>query len=111
MKMNEYQALARRKSNTNGPEQASYDKLLNGCMGLNGEAGECINLLKKHLFRGHELDRKKLAEELGDVLWYVTELATEAGYTLADIAQNNIAKLRRRYPEGFDPERSVRREC
>ena len=107
MKMNEYQLLAQRTAKiTDNPA----DKLLNGCMGLNGEAGECIDLLKKHLFHGRELDRKKLAEELGDVLWYVTELATEAGYTLADIAQNNIAKLRRRYPEGFDAERSRNRE-
>lgn len=106
MTMNEYQMLAQRTAKiTDNPE----DKRLNGCMGLNGEAGECIDLLKKHLFQGHELDKKKLAEELGDVLWYVAELATGIGYTLGDIAQNNIAKLKRRYPEGFDPERSIHR--
>lgn len=110
MRMNEYQALARRTSNTNGPEQASYDKLINGVMGLCGEAGECIDVVKKTMFQQHELDTDKLVEELGDVLWYCAELACGLGVTLEEVAQRNIDKLRRRYPEGFDAERSRNRE-
>lgn len=110
MNMNEYQALARRTSNTNGPEQASYDKLINGVMGLCGEAGECIDVVKKTMFQGHELATDKLIEELGDVLWYCAELACGLGVTLEEVAQRNIDKLRRRYPEGFDAERSRNRE-
>lgn len=109
MRMNEYQALARRTSNTNGPELASYDKLINGVMGLCGEAGECIDVVKKMMFQQHELDTDKLIEELGDVLWYCAELATGLGVTLEEVAQRNIDKLRRRYPEGFDAERSMNR--
>lgn len=110
MNMNEYQALARRTSNTNGPEQASYDKLINGVMGLCGEAGECIDVVKKTMFQQHELETDKLIEELGDVLWYCAELACGLGVTLEEVAQRNIDKLRRRYPEGFDAERSRCRE-
>lgn len=110
MKMNEYQALARRTSNTNGPEQASYDKLINGVMGLCGEAGECIDVVKKTMFQGHELDTDKLIEELGDVLWYCAELASGLGVSLEDVALINVEKLRERYPNGFEAERSINRE-
>lgn len=44
------------------------DMLLNRVMGLNGEAGECIDLLKKFIFQGHELDKNKLAHEVGNCL-------------------------------------------
>lgn len=107
MNMNEYQALAQRTCNiTNEPD----DKIMNGCMGLNGEAGECIDLLKKARFQGHGMEREKMIEELGDVLWYCAELACGLGVTLEEVAQRNIDKLRRRYPEGFSAERSRNRE-
>lgn len=51
-----------------------------------------------------------MAEEAGDVLWYLAEIADALGITLEDIARRNIAKLRNRYPDGFDPERSRNRE-
>ena len=106
MRMNEYQAMAQRTCNITN---TVGDKIENGCMGMNGEAGECIDLLKKARFQGHELDREKMIEELGDVLWYCAELATGLGVTLEEVAQRNIDKLRRRYPEGFDAERSRNR--
>ncbi len=107
MTMNEYQLLAQRTCNIT---DTMMDKIENGCMGLNGEAGECIDLLKKYKFQGHELLVDKMIEELGDVLWYCAELATGLGVTLNEVAQRNIDKLKARYPEGFDPERSVHRE-
>ena len=107
MNMNEYQMLAQRTCNIT---DTVGDKIENGCMGLNGEAGECIDLLKKVRFQGHELDREKMIEELGDVLWYCAELACGLGVTLEEVAQRNIDKLRRRYPEGFSAERSRNRE-
>lgn len=84
--------------------------VLNGVMGLNGEAGECIDIVKKHLFQGHELYIDKLVDELGDVLWYAAVTAAGIGVTLEDVMQHNIDKLRKRYPDGFDVERSVHRE-
>ena len=92
---------------------SSLDKdalVLNGVMGLNGEAGECIDIVKKHLFQGHELDTDKLLDELSDVLWYAAILAEGIGTTLDDVMQHNVDKLMRRYPEGFDAERSIHRE-
>lgn len=106
MTMIQYQAAAQRTSTG-----SDKDKLVNGCMGLCGEAGECIDILKKHMHQGHELDKAHLTEELGDVLWYCAELATGLGVTLDQVAQRNLDKLQRRYPEGFDPARSVNREA
>ena len=106
MQFNEYQSLAQRTSN---PKLENIEKLHNGLMGLNGEAGECIDVLKKHDYQGHTLDTVKLLDELGDVLWYIVESAVGIGTTLEEVAQHNIAKLRARYPEGFSADRSINR--
>lgn len=106
MTLNEYQLLAQRTSNTYS-YAASID---NGVLGLCGEVGEVADILKKARYQGHELDRAHMAEELGDVLWYICELASGLNVTLEEIAQANIEKLKKRYPNGFDPERSVHRE-
>ena len=106
MTINEYQQLALRTLN---PELDNKDVLINGVMGLCGESGEVIDLVKKHLAQGHELDREQLAKELGDVAWYLAETAYAIGYPLEDILQMNIEKLLERYPEGFTTERSVNR--
>jgi len=90
--------------------EVKMNRLINGLMGLNGEAGEAIDILKKHLFQGHELDKDHLAEELGDVAWYLAVTADALGYSLEEILQMNIEKLQKRYPDGFDYERSVNRE-
>ena len=74
-----------------------------------GEAGECIDAVKKSIFQGHELDVEHLVKELGDVLWYVAISAHALGYKLSDVATINSEKLRSRYPEGFDASRSVNR--
>lgn len=107
MRINEYQELAMRTLN---PELDKKDVLINGVMGLCGESGEAIDLVKKHLAQGHELDTEHLAKELGDIAWYLAETATAIGYSLEDIMQMNIEKLKKRYPEGFDKEKSLNRE-
>lgn len=107
MTINEYQKLA---LTTLNPALSEKDVLINGVMGLCGESGEAIDLVKKHLAQGHELDKEKLAKELGDVAWYLAETAHAIGYDLETILRMNIDKLRARYPEGFSSERSVKRE-
>lgn len=87
----------------------STNLLLNGVMGLNGEAGECIDLVKKHLFQGHELDCDALLDELGDVLWYAAITCESIGITLDDVMAHNVNKLHKRYPDGFDARRSIHR--
>ena len=107
MTINEYQKEALRTAS--GMNQ-KYPRILNGLMGLNGEAGEAIDILKKHLFHGHDLDKQHLAKELGDVAWYLAVSADAIGYDLETILQMNVNKLRERYPEGFDSERSKHRK-
>jgi len=106
MTINEYQKLA---MTTLNPALSPKDVLINGVMGLCGESGEAIDLVKKHLAQGHELDKERLAKELGDIAWYLAETAMAIGYPLEDILQMNIDKLKKRYPEGFAVERSVKR--
>ncbi|MBE6951237.1 MAG: GNAT family N-acetyltransferase [Ruminococcaceae bacterium] len=103
---NEYQKKA---MTTLNPALSRRDVLLNGVMGLCGEAGECIDLVKKHLHQGHVLDKGKLAKELGDVAWYLAETAWALELPLEEILRGNLEKLRNRYPEGFETERSVNR--
>jgi len=106
---NEYQKAAMRTAS--GITAATEGNLLlNGVMGLNGEAGECIDLVKKHLFQGHKLDKDRLAHELGDVAWYLAVAAKGAGYDLDTIFQMNVDKLLARYPDGFDPDHSLHRK-
>ena len=107
MTINEYQQFAMRTLN---PELNQRDVLINGVMGLCGEAGEAIDIVKKHLSQGHELDREKLIKELGDIAWYLAETAYALDVSLEDVMKMNIEKLAARYPQGFDQERSVSRE-
>ncbi|MBR5288678.1 MAG: GNAT family N-acetyltransferase [Clostridia bacterium] len=107
MTINEYQKLAMRTLN---PQLSKRDVLINGVMGLCGEAGEAIDIVKKHLAQGHELDRDKLIKELGDVAWYLAETAHALDVPLEAVLEGNIAKLRARYPQGFAAEKSLLRE-
>ena len=102
----QYQEAAKRTLNTK--IEARYI-LANLGMGLAGEAGEVCDYLKKVVFQGHQLDPAKVSEELGDVLWYLANVAEAAGLSLGDIAEQNIAKLRKRYPNGFEQIRSQQR--
>lgn len=85
------------------------EALVLGALGLAGEAGEAIEHVKKHVFHGRALDREALAKEIGDVLWYLAALASGADLSLDACASGNVAKLAKRYPEGFTPQASIDR--
>ena len=104
---NEYQRLA---MTTLNPDLSRQDVLINAVMGLCGESGEAIDLVKKHLHQGHELDREKLIKELGDIAWYLAEAAYALDTPLDTVLEQNIAKLKARYPEGFETEKSMNRQ-
>ena len=106
MEVNEYQKLA---MTTLNPALNKRDVLINSVMGLCGESGEAIDIVKKWMAQGHELDRERLAKELGDIAWYLAEAATALDLSLEEILQANIEKLKKRYPEGFDETRSIDR--
>lgn len=106
MKINEYQKLA---MTTLNPDLDKKDILINIVMGLCGESGEAIDIVKKHLHQGHVLDKEHLAKELGDIAWYLAEAATALDLDLEDILSANTEKLKKRYPDGFDTQKSQKR--
>ena len=107
MNVDDYQQEAMSLLN---PALNPQDVLENALMGLCGESGEAIDLLKKHRFQGHPLDKEKLKKELGDVAWYLAEAAQGLNVPLSEILQGNLNKLHGRYPNGFSSERSMHRE-
>ena len=106
MTVNEYQKVAMTTLNR---ELSDQDVLINGVMGLCGEAGEAIDIVKKHLAQGHSLDREHLIEELGDIAWYLAETATALEIELDEVFSRNMEKLKKRYPAGFDKQQSLQR--
>lgn len=104
MTINEYQKLA--MTTLSPAVSTKKDALINGVMGLCGESGEAIDIVKKWLAQGHELDREHLIKELGDVAWYLAETAAALDVPLEDVLQGNIDKLKKRYPDGFEAGRS-----
>ncbi len=87
------------------------DRLVDGAMGMCGEAGEASEIIKKYTFQNHTLDTEHLASELGDVLWYIAYTADTIGYPLSRIMEINQKKLQARYSDGkFDAERSRNRK-
>ena len=92
-------------------EEGKKDMVTNGVLGLAGESGECCDIVKKHIYQGHELDKEHLKDELGDVLWYIAETASGLGITLEEVAQYNLDKLHKRYHgETFHKEDSINRK-
>jgi NTP pyrophosphatase (non-canonical NTP hydrolase) len=107
LEFDHYQSLANRTSGAGGDGDR---RLIIAALGLAGEAGEFANMVKKLTAHGHEIPIDSLSDELGDILWYVAEAATACGLSLGKVAQDNVAKLRRRYPDGFSQDRSINRK-
>ena len=107
MQANEYQKAAMATLN---PALDKKDVLINSVMGLCGESGEAIDIVKKWLMQGQELDKEHLVRELGDVAWYLAEAATALDIPLEAVFQGNLDKLRQRFPNGFDTGASVNRK-
>lgn len=95
--LNQYQELSKRTM----PRDSFHKESTNYALGITGEAGEVADIIKKWAFHGHELDIAELKKELGDVLHYTAGLATMHGLELDDVAQGNIDKLKKRFPDGF----------
>ena len=107
MRVNEYQEAAMATLN---PALDKKDVLINSVMGLCGESGEAIDIVKKWMMQGHDLDKDHLIKELGDVAWYLAEAATALDVPLETVLQGNLDKLRQRFPNGFDTDASVHRK-
>lgn len=107
MNLKEYQQKASRTIN---PDLDKRSMKVNMSMGISGESGETIDMIKKEIFHGHDIDLEELKKEIGDILWYVAGLATAYDLDLDEIATLNIEKLKRRYPGGFSQELSKNRK-
>ena len=95
----EYQELAMRSMRS---DFSIDDMLMNGSMGLAGETGEVVDILKKYFWHGRSLDEEHILEELGDVMWYIAEICNALGYDVDEVMERNIEKLKKRWPSGFE---------
>jgi NTP pyrophosphatase (non-canonical NTP hydrolase) len=107
MTFEQYQEFASRTLN---PNLNIQDRIIEACFGITGESGELIDHVKKHLFHKHEINKTYIEKEIGDILWYISSLASVLNLSFQDIAEININKLYKRYPTGFSEERSINRE-
>lgn len=103
---NEYQKLAMRTCSI--PYENKKDMLVHATTGLASEAGEFAGLLQK-IYQGHEYDKEHAIKELGDCCWMIAEAAVALDVTLEQVMRTNIDKLKARFPDGFDPEKSLHR--
>lgn len=120
MQMNEYQSLAMRTNDNKASERlankltdftgacwrdknkTSVGNIINACLGLSGETGEFNDLIKKWIFHEKPLDEEHAKKEAGDILWYLALLCEGFGWSLDEISEMNVDKLKNRYPQGFD---------
>lgn len=118
---NEYEYLAMRTNDGMATARLSFwmdandttidvGGVLNGCLGLAGESGELLDMVKKWIFHNTKLDRDHAKKEVGDVCWYIAMICHSMGWNLDEIMQMNVNKLKARYPEGFDTELSNHRK-
>ena len=117
---NEYQHLAMRTNDGKMTERLmdpigmkdgwDIGGIMEGCLGLSGESGEMIDLIKKWVFHRKPLDEVHAKKELGDVLWYAALICESFGWSMEEVMNLNIEKLKARYPEGFTPERANNRK-
>lgn len=106
MKVSEYQNLAARTIN---PELTNNELEKHALFGMVGEIGEIHSIYQK-TYQGHRINPEHLKKELGDLLWFISEFCTASEWTIEEIMQMNIAKLKGRYPEGFDSYKSLHRD-
>lgn len=106
MTPNEYQKLAMRTKSI--PDADTGAMINHAVLGLTSEAGEVAGIFQK-VYQGHEVDPDHVMKELGDCLWMIAEACTAMGFPMEDVMIYNIQKLRKRYPDGFDAERSLHR--
>lgn len=106
MTMDGYRMLAARTINK---KLDAAEVEMHALHGMVGEVGEIHSIYQK-AYQGHEFSDEHLKKEIGDLMWMIAELCTARAYSLSEICQMNIDKLKARYPEGFDKERSLHRK-
>nr|DAT24823.1 MAG TPA: NTP-PPase-like protein [Bacteriophage sp.] len=92
-------------------QHLDFGGIFNACLGLSGEVGELNDMLKKWIFHEKQLDAEHLKREISDVCWYLALMCDSFEFSLDEIMQINIDKLKARYPEGFDTYRANHRQA
>ena len=106
MDLKNFQELSVRTMNDN----LSYEQKVSNClMGIQGEAGEIADIFKKHMYQGHGLDIDHVEEEIGDVMFYIVNLATLLKIDMEAAIEKNFEKLLKRFPNGFSAADSIAR--
>ena len=110
MTLKEYEHHALRTAN-GGTKTLNEDErlILNCCLGLAGESGELVDMVKKYLFHDHPFDTENAVKELGDIHWYWSVMCHTIGVDPNEVLRRNVEKLYKRYPNGFSPEDSIAR--
>jgi len=108
----DYMQMALDTESLPGNELTTKQKrLTHASLGLCTEAAELADAIKKHIFYGKELDTVNLIEEIGDILWYSAIVLDACQSDFGDAMHRNIAKLRKRYPQGiFSADRAINRD-
>lgn len=102
---NEYQKLAARTINQGLTFEEQKNHALHSMV---GEIGEIHSIYQK-MYQGHAFEHGHMMSEVGDLLWFIAEYCTAKGWSLDYIMQMNIDKLKARYPEGFEENKSLHR--
>ena len=112
MRTNDHEAsyrLARALMKASNRGDIDFGGFMMACLGLSGEIGEFNDMMKKVIFHEADYDEEHAKKELGDICWYVAMMCESFGWTLDDILQMNVDKLKQRYPNGFDVKRANNR--
>jgi NTP pyrophosphatase (non-canonical NTP hydrolase) len=107
MDLGVYQAQAARTLNHNGVNKKTALHVVT--LGLASEVGEIASEIKKAVEQERDVNLAKIREEAGDVAWYLAGILTLLNISLEGCLEDNIAKLQRRYPDGFTPQASIAR--
>ena len=92
---------------------AKPSRLMTAALGLNGEAAEFSEIIKKCIFQGKEFDahtEDRLKSELSDIMWYIAQACIALDTNIDELIEINTDKLKERYPEGFSKNKSENRK-
>ena len=107
MNAEQYSVLALRFA----ADRTQEKKQLEAAMGIGGESGEIVDVIKKNIFYGKELDRMHVLEELGDLSWYINLMIHSLESTWDEVFSMNMRKLEARYPTMvFQAEHAINRD-
>ena len=109
MRTNDEMSTCRLETSIDINSEYDMGGIVMATMGLSGEVGELNDMIKKWIFHKTDMDITHAKKELGDIMWYIACMAESFGWSLDEIMQMNIDKLKARYPDGFNIDRANHR--